>query len=133
LLGLTQYELAAMAQVSQPAISRLEREANAWTPLATVERVRAALDRALGANRARLGPRAVHMLGVGHEMPPATGTVHAATPEPLVADTLVDALVRIALRVDRRQRPAFLGVVEAAAEAMERPIPQMSASGARGS
>jgi hypothetical protein len=49
------------------------------------------------------------------------GMITAPAPAPLVADTLLDELARIALRVDGRHRPAFLQVVEAAADAMERP------------
>jgi hypothetical protein len=73
------------------------------------------------------------MLGDTHAPPPAVDDVRGTMPTPLVADTLVDALVRIALRVDHRRRPAFLGVVEAAAEAMERPMLRAVASGDHGS
>ncbi len=118
LLGMTQHELASLATVSQASISRLERDPGSWTPLNTIERVRAALRRTLRPEeRGHLRPDLREALfGDGAAM-----NAGATAPLPLVADTLLDALARIALRVDGRHRPAFLQVVEAAADAMERP------------
>jgi hypothetical protein len=107
--------------VSQASISRLEREPGSWTPLSTIERVRAALRHTLGPEeRRRLRPDVRDVL-FGEGGPVDAGDREATAPIPLVADTLLDALARIALRVDGRHRPAFLQVVEAAADAMERP------------
>lgn len=124
-LGLTQFQLATLAGVSQGSISRVERLAAAATPLLTVVRVQAALRAALaGVDPALLSPELRRFI---EEQPDASSVTRPAMARgAVVQDPVLDTVMQIVRRIPVAQRPAFLQIVEAAAAALLRPVERVA-------
>jgi transcriptional regulator with XRE-family HTH domain len=112
LLGWSQQHLADQAVVSQGAISRLEA-GHSGVPLHTVVVVLRTLAAGAVALNIPLSPTAAHLLAFA---PALNGTFAAIQPPDPDLASIVDALEHI----PRPDRPAFLRIVRAAAEALRK-------------
>lgn len=120
-LGLSQEQLAAIAGVSQGAVSRLEAGRGLATPMLVVVKIHLALTRALRrVDPSRLDDELKRVLEIEHRLSPPIGDIGIET-LPLTRDPDLEALVKVYRALPERQRRTFLTVVRATATALATP------------
>lgn len=116
-LGLTQQQLAAIAGVSQGAISRLELGVGLATPFLVVFRVHVALrDLMERLDPAILSDEARKLLAIDLRLGDAANGSRF-TSVPIFADPSLTALLGLLRRIEPGRREQFLAVVESVAAA----------------
>jgi transcriptional regulator with XRE-family HTH domain len=117
-LGLSQEQLAALAGVSQGAVSRLEAGRGLATPMLVVLKINLALTRALrGVDPSMLNDELRRVLEIEHRLSPPVGDIGFEA-LPLTHDPDLEEMVRVYRALPERQRRTFMTVVRATAAAL---------------
>jgi transcriptional regulator with XRE-family HTH domain len=117
-LGFSQEQLARLAGVSQGAVSRLEAGRGLATPMLVVLKINLAMRRALrDVDPALLNDDLRRVLQIDERLSPRVGDV-GVDALPVTKDPGLEELVRLYRGLPDRQRPTFLSVVRAAADAL---------------
>jgi len=117
-LGLSQEQLAALAGVSQGAISRLEAGRGLATPMLVVLKINLALTRALRTvDQSLLSDELRRVLDLEQRLSPPIGDIGVQA-VPIARDADLEEMVRIYRSLPERQRRTFLTVVRATAAAL---------------
>jgi transcriptional regulator with XRE-family HTH domain len=117
-LGLSQEQLAALAGVSQGAVSRLEAGRGLATPMLVVLKINLALTRALRTvDPTLLSDEIRRVMEIEQRLSPPIGDVGFQA-VPLTRDADLEEMVRVYRSLPERQRRTFLTVVRATAAAL---------------
>lgn len=120
-LGLSQEQLAALAGVSQGAVSRLEAGRGLATPMLVVLKINLALTHALRrVDPSLLNDELKRVLEIENRLSPPVGDVGFQA-LPLTRDPDLEEVVRVYRSLPERQRRTFLTVVRATAAALATP------------
>jgi len=117
-LGLSQDQVARLAGVSQGAVSRLEAGRGLATPMLVILKINLALRASLrDVDPTLLNDDLRRVLEIEERISPRIGDA-GFDALPVTKDPLLEDLVRLYRRLPDRQRPTFLSVARAAAEAL---------------